>query len=40
MFFGIPKCYGKLYLRKIKTNISERMTAFLEGGIEKEMSKN
>ena len=29
----------KTYLRKIKTNLSERMTAFLEGGIEKEMSK-
>jgi len=28
-----------LLKRKSKTNLSERMTAFLEGGIEKEMSK-
>ena len=28
-----------LLKKKSKTNISERMTAFLEGGIEKEMSK-
>ena len=28
-----------LLKKKSKTNLSERMTAFLEGGIEKEMSK-